>query len=548
MMRYWLMRGWNSLSLVGLLVGTLFFAASLTPSLLPRTLVTQGILSGACFAAGYGIGVFLAWLWTYLELPPLDGRIARILKAGAVSICLAVAALFLWKMTGWQDSIRSLMGLEPLEAGEPLKVALLALATAIGALILGRLFGLVLSLAAREFKRVVPQRVAIILGVVVTAFLFWSVANNVLLKTGLRMADSSLRQLDMLIEPDRQEPADPLKTGSAASLVRWEELGRMGRNFVDTGPSATDINAFTGRDAKEPLRVYVGLGSATTAEERAKLALEELKRVGGFERKILVVIVPTGTGWIDPEAMNPLEYLQDGDIASVGMQYSYLLSWLSLLAEPGYGAESARALFQEVYRHWTSLPRETRPRLYLHGLSLGAMNTELSSELFEVLGDPYQGALFSGPPFPSRIWRSLTRDRNAGSPEWLPKVGNGSYARFTNQNNALNLPGAVWGPMRVVYLQYASDPITFFNTKDIYREPDWMKAPRGPDVSPELRWYPVITFLQLTLDLAMATTTPLGYGHVYAARDYIDSWVAVTDVQDWPEAEIERLKHHFAEP
>ena len=35
--------------------------------------------------------------------------------------------------------------------------------------------------------------------------------------------------------------------------------------------------------------------------------------------------------------------------------------------------------------------------------------------------------------------------------------------RFTNQENALDIPGATWGPMRVVFLQYASDPITFFD-------------------------------------------------------------------------------------
>ena len=51
-------------------------------------------------------------------------------------------------------------------------------------------------------------------------------------------------------------------------------------------------------------------------------------------------------------------------------------------------------------------------------------------------------------------------------------------------------PGGRWGPMRTVYLQYASDPITFFDYHDLYRQPDWMKPPRGPDVSPQLRWYP----------------------------------------------------------
>jgi uncharacterized membrane protein len=73
-----------------------------------------------------------------------------------------------------------------------------------------------------------------------------------------------------------------------------------------------------------------------------------------------------------------------------------------------------------------------------------------------------------------------------------------------------------------------------------------MTGPRGPDVSPQLRWYPVVTFLQLGLDLAMATTAPIGYGHVYAADDYIDAWMQVADIKDWSPQDVERLKQHFA--
>ena len=127
----------------------------------------------------------------------------------------------------------------------------------------------------------------------------------------------------------------------------------------------------------------------------------------------------------------------------------------------------------------------------------------------------------------------------------MPQFRDGSYVRFTAQKNALDLPDAHWGPLRVVYLQYASDPITFFDSSSFYRQPDWMKAPRGPDVSPELRWYPVVTFLQLALDLAVATTTPVGFGHVYAAENYIDAWKEVANIDDWSPVETDRLKERF---
>jgi uncharacterized membrane protein len=173
------------------------------------------------------------------------------------------------------------------------------------------------------------------------------------------------------------------------------------------------------------------------------------------------------------------------------------------------------------------------------------MNTERSNELFEVLADPYQGALLSGPPFSSSIWRSITNRRNEGSPFWLPRFRDGSYVRFTSQQNALAIPGAYWGPMRVVYLQYASDSVTFFDPLSLYRAPEWMNKPRGPDVSPSLRWYPVVSFLQLLVDMATATTAPMGHGHVYAPQHYIDAWIEVTDVKDWSAADIDRLKAHF---
>ena len=84
--------------------------------------------------------------------------------------------------------------------------------------------------------------------------------------------------------------------------------------------------------------------------------------------------------------------------------------------------------------------------------------------------------------------------------------------------------------------------ITFFAYRDAYQAPAWMSVPRGPDVSPELRWYPIVTMLQLALDMAVATNTPMGFGHVYAPEHYVDAWVAVTDVRDWSAEALARLK------
>ena len=97
-----------------------------------------------------------------------------------------------------------------------------------------------------------------------------------------------------------------------------------------------------------------------------------MKRVGGFGRKALVIVTPTGTGWVDEQGIDPVEFLHDGDIASVATQYSYLASWLSLLVEPGYGAEQSRALFSAIYGHWHSLPKDKRPETSTSSASASA--------------------------------------------------------------------------------------------------------------------------------------------------------------------------------
>src|SRR5690606_17285731 len=117
--------------------------------------------------------------------------------------------------------------------------------------------------------------------------------------------------------------------------------------------------------------------------------------------------------------------------------------------------------------------------------------------------------------------------------------------RFMNQNGLSGRPEGGWGPIRILYLQYASDAVTFFDHRYLYRRPDWMVPPRGPDVSPELRWYPVVTMLQLALDLLMASTTPMGYGHVYAPAHYVDAWLTLTDATGWSPDRIAELKVHL---
>ncbi len=531
----------GSMSALGALAALLFFAASLTPSLMPRSWLIQGLLSGTCAAVGYMIGVFIGWLWRYLELPWLK-KYVLVERALTLAAAIVISVVYLWQAVGWQNSIRELWHMELLDSSDPFRLALVAGAVFFLLFVIGRLFRVAAGRLSDWLDSYVPRRVSNVIGVFVALALFWSVGEGVIVRFALDAADTSFQKADALMEAETQRPGNAAMTGSASSLVSWDGLGRQGRYYVASGPRGQAIGDFWKRPAADPVRVYVGLNNASTVEERAALALAELKRQGGFERSLLVVVAPTGTGWIDPAAMDTLEYLHKGDVASVALQYSYLTSWLSLMVEPDNGLDAARALFQEVYSYWRTLPRDRRPRLYLHGLSLGALNSQMATDIYDVVADPFQGALWSGPPFRSQRWSSVTQMRASGSPAWLPRFRDGSVIRFSNQTTKPEGSYAPWGPIRFVYLQYASDPVVFFDPKSFYREPDWLKGERGPDVSPRFRWIPIVTGLQLVFDMAIATSSPMGYGHVYAPEHYVDAWIALTDPDDVDATVSERLK------
>lgn len=540
-------RFWSSFSFTGLVFGTLFFSASLSPSLLPRLYAVQGVLSGLALAVGYGLGVSAVWLWRYLELPEPQAKTERVCRLSTATVAAAGAALSLWRATVWQNSIRSLMEMPPIESAYASYVAMIALIVGILLIGLARVFWITRNFADRQLKRFLPPRVSYLLSAAIVAFILLTITNRLVLSQLLAAADAAFLEIDNLIEDGIEPPRDPLASGSPESLIHWDSIGRRGKAFVVAGPTQEELAQFSGRKALRPLRVYAGLDCGKTPQERAQLALAELIRVGAFQRSVLVVATPTGTGWLDPGAVDTLEYLHGGDTAIVAMQYSYLPSWITILVNPEGSREAARALFDEVYGHWTTLAGQRRPKLYLHGLSLGALGSETCADLFTLFEDPIQGGVWSGPPFPSTKWAAITRSRNPGSPAWLPKFRDGSMVRFTGRSNALDHAGNRWGPMRFVYIQHPSDPMTFFSPELAFRRPDWLGGERGADVSPYLTWYPIVTFLQVAFDLPMATSVPHGYGHNIAAASYIDAWKEVTDPAGWSADDTARLKERFAE-
>jgi uncharacterized membrane protein len=502
----------------------------------------QGAIAGAAFGALYAIGFLVTALWTWVGMPLPAAALRRRLAFGVILTGAGAILFGLVRIAFWQESVHRVMGLPPVEAGFPARVALVGAGVAIVLILIGKGCLAVSRAIATRLKSIMPERLAMLLGLAVAGGLLVTLANGLLLRTAIKTMDSAYQRVDRFLPPDKAAPSDPAKTGGPSSLVAWRSLGSEGRNRISSYPSRAEIEAVTGHAAREPLRVYVGLNSAKTASGRAALALAEMRRTGAFDRSMLVIATPTGTGWIDPASMAPVEMLQHGDIASVSVQYSYLPSWLSLFVEPEFGVETAKAVFSAVYGHWRTLPKDKRPRLFLTGLSLGSLNSDLAADFYDVIDDPHDGAFWIGAPFASRTWRQVIRERRPGTPVWAPEFRNNSLIRVLTGRNPEVATAPGWGAMRIVYLNYPSDPIVHFQTSSLLRKPAWMDSPRASDVSPEVRWLPIVSMLQHGLDMMIATQTPRGYGHVYAATHYLDGWIAATDPQGWDTPAVERLR------
>ena len=526
----------------GVLTGTLMLVASLLPSLLPRLAVTQGVVSGISFMVGYGLGVAWQWTWNFLEIPKPKGRwwvVIRRIWFVALAI-LVVAGM--WGFVGWQNDVRDDFGMERINPAIWLTIVPMAIAVSALILIISRSILKLLHLLIRWLDKVFPQRLAVLLGGVALVVILWGLWSGLAVNTFFAVTNQILAPRDESTPVGITAPTSELRSGSPDSLVAWETLGERGRTFVATGPTIDDLNVFHGDGAIEPIRAYVGLKSAATTADRAQLLLDELIRTGAFDREVLVVATTTGTGFLDPNAITALEYLYNGDVAVAGAQYSYLPSWISLLADQDEVKETSQVVFRTIHEYWTTLPADQRPEIYLYGLSLGSYGVESILTSINIINEPIDGALMVGPPFVNELWNELVADRDPGTSPATPIYQGGRTVRFTNAESAIDLPGGQWGETRVVYLQHASDPVVFFSPSLFWREPDWLlEGQRGAEISEEFQYNQLITGWQVMMDLPAAGSIPEGYGHLYSKQANAEAWIAVTRPNGWSEGATERL-------
>jgi uncharacterized membrane protein len=307
-----------------------------------------------------------------------------------------------------------------------------------------------------------------------------------------------------------------------------------------------ELEAFHGAGCcLQPIRVYVGLDSARSAEQRAALAVRELERTGGFSRAVLVVVTTTGTGWVDENGVSPLEYMYGGDTAIVSMQYSYLPSWISFLVDRDRARVAGRELFNQVHARWSQLPDEQRPQLLVFGESMGSFGGEAAFRDEADLRARTDGVLWVGPPNSNVLWSQFTRHRERGTSEAHPIYADGRVVRFASAAGDLHYPPTHWTRPRIVFLQNASDPITWWSPGLLVARPDWLAERRAGDVDPGMRWLPFVTFWQVTADMVNAMDVPPGHGHQFGTAP-ADAWAAIAPPRGWTSAETQRLRMHLA--
>ncbi|MGW2993375.1 alpha/beta hydrolase [Streptomyces sp. NPDC001193] len=535
------------LTLPGCWGALLLACLSFTPSLLPRGGVLQGLVCGISAAIGYGLGVVAAYVWRAFADRQARSPSRRSWPALLVSAIVLFGVSFGLGQY-WQHEIRRLMDVADPDVLATVACPFVAAAVFLLLLLAGRGLRALYRWAARQLGRWIGGRAARVVGWLLVAALAWAAFSGLLLSGIVNAANEAFSLRDTQTPEGVHQPTSTLRSGGPGSLVPWDSLGYQGRAFTGSGPSAQTIGAFTHRPAREPIRAYAGLETAGDTEARASRAVADLERAGGFGRENLLVITTTGSGWVDPAAVDSFEYLADGDAASVAIQYSYLPSWMSYLVDQSKAREAGRDLFDAVYDKWSKLPQDRRPRLFVAGESLGSFGGETAFSGEADLRNRTAGTVFAGPPNFNTLFREFSDHRDTGSPEIEPVYRAGRTVRFTD-DPAAGIPPTdrPWDGPRVLYLMHPSDPIVWWSPRLALSEPDWIGERPGSDVLGAMVWIPFVTFWQVTADLPFSTGVPDGHGHTYNAS-YVDAWNAVMRPQGFTAQDLDRLKDVVSPP
>ena len=343
------------------------------------------------------------------------------------------------------------------------------------------------------------------------------------------------------LEPGYAEPPDsPLVSGSSASLLPFSDLGQEGRRFVTDVVTPDLIDVVMGEPAlHHPIRTYVGFNSEPLYQTgRAELALAELARTGAFDRSHLLLVSPTGTGWVDQTMIEAAEFLTRGDIATCCIQYARYPSFLSV-QKVALGRGQFRLLLWGVKQRLEERPPERRPRVLVFGESMGAWTSSDVLMYQGVDGFDHYGidrALWVGLPWLAKWSRSgMARGSSTLVPPRTVRV-------FDRHEQLAELSAEDRTRLRAIVLSHDNDPIAVLGPDIIVQRPTWLaNDDRGRGVPSGMSWMPLITFIHTATDAFVSMLAVPGefrsHGHDYRA----DMAGFVRDAYGFPAATDEQL-------
>lgn len=314
-------------------------------------------------------------------------------------------------------------------------------------------------------------------------------------------------------------PTSPLMSGSPESISPFADLGQQGRRFVTDVLTPEYIDETMGEGgAQHPIRVFIGYNSEPLYPSgRAEMALDELDRTDAFDRDYLLLVSPTGTGWVDQTMIESAELFTRGDIATCVIQYGKYPSFLSL-QKVALGRAQFRLLLWGIAQRLKGRPPEERPKVLVFGESLGAWTSSDVVMHNGIAGFDHYGidkALWAGLPWMAK-WSKSGMGR--GSSDLVPE---GTVGVFDCPEELAVLSQDERSDLRAVILSHDNDPIAVMGPDLAIREPEWLKGERGRGVPPDMEWIPIVSGIQVMIDAANAMVTVPGhfgsFGHDYRA-------------------------------
>jgi len=539
----------RSALVAGAITGVRFAVKSYEPSLMPRSAVDQGIITGGSFLTGFLSGAVSGRI---IGILPFFGSSSGLRLAGLATAGIRSAQMLRAQLdpedaphsetAGWVEMGGEVVGSLALSglaegtnvpAGKLTTIAALALGSAadvqsafshredspdaqyiltsigvaagLNATVAG-LAGVVYLGALLPRRLVSSRRIGLALSIVGGAATIGAVA------LATRFAGSKVMGR---IEASNAEteiaystsPEAPSVSGSTFSLAKYDTLGLQGRRLVsEVTPHDAFVDVMGEAPESDPVRVFVGMDSADSQDDLVELAVQELRRAGGFDKPLIIAASPAGTGYVNYIAIEAAELMAMGNVATIAIQYGGLPSMLSMSR-----IEEATSLYAQLLtRLRDEIDRLGRDiKLVAYGESLGALTsqdgvTRASNEDGLIV----DAALWVGTPQGSALFEDLT--------------GPGGVATYDCFDDYLDSADSVGSGPRITFLNHDNDPVTKFTPQDACSMPGWLEpVDRGRGTNPYQRWLPGISFWQGLIDTKNAATVVPGEfystGHDYRA-------------------------------